>query len=91
VKKIQVTSEKKSEFTPILGFSLQAFAQQSLVALTIRAPFLVFFITSNKDVQWQVYFFSSLFILDVANQSQKDHKLFSSTYIYVAKKFPMKS
>jgi len=31
--------------------------------------------------------FSSLFILDVATYSQKDHKLFSATYILCSKKF----
>jgi len=30
---------------------------------------------------FDAYSFSSLFILDVATQSQKDHKLFSTTYI----------
>ena len=32
-------------------------------------------------VEWQAYTFSSMFILDVASKSQKDHKLFSATYI----------
>ena len=36
--------------------------------------------------QLRAYSFSSLFILDVATQSQKDHKLFSATYILCGKK-----
>ena len=36
--------------------------------------------------QWQAYTFSSMFILDVATKSQKDHKLFSATYILCSKK-----
>ena len=32
-------------------------------------------------LQWKAYGFSSMFILDVATKSQKDHKLFSATYI----------
>ncbi len=34
--------------------------------------------------------FSSLFILDVATQSQKDHKLFSTTYNLCSKKISNK-
>ena len=30
--------------------------------------------------KWRAYTFSSMFILDVATKSQKDHKLFSATY-----------
>jgi hypothetical protein len=36
--------------------------------------------------QRQAYSFSSLFTLDVATKSQKDHNLFSATYIYVPSK-----
>jgi len=36
--------------------------------------------------EWGSYSFSSLFILDVATESQKDHKLFSATYILCNKK-----
>jgi len=32
------------------------------------------------EKQWQAYSFSSLFILDVATKSRKDHKLLSATY-----------
>jgi len=37
--------------------------------------------------EWRAYSFSSLFILDVTTLSQKDHKLFSTTYILCSKKF----
>ncbi len=37
--------------------------------------------------QWGDDAFSSLFILDVPTESQKDHKLFSATYILCSKKF----
>ncbi len=36
--------------------------------------------------RWQAYSFSSFFISDVTSQSQKDHKLFSATYILCRKK-----
>ncbi len=35
-------------------------------------------------------FFSSLFILHLVTQSQKDHKLFSATYILCSKKLAIK-
>jgi hypothetical protein len=38
------------------------------------------------DFKWRDYSFSSLFILDVATKSQKDHKLFSAPYILCSKK-----
>jgi len=37
-------------------------------------------------IQWRVYSFSSLFLLAVATKSQKDHKLYSATYILCSKK-----
>jgi hypothetical protein len=37
-------------------------------------------INVHKLDEWRAYSFSSLFILDVATESQKDHKLFSATY-----------
>ena len=41
--------------------------------------------------QWRAGAFSSLFILDVNTQSQKEHKLNSATYIfYVAKNTTIK-
>jgi len=36
--------------------------------------------------QWGAYSSTSLFILDVATQSQKDHKLFTTTYNLCSKK-----
>ncbi len=41
---------------------------------------------NNKGSQWEPTILVSLFILDVATQSQKDHKLFSATYILCNKK-----
>jgi hypothetical protein len=38
-------------------------------------------------LQMGAYSFSSLFLLDVATESQKVHKLFSATYILCNKKF----
>jgi len=38
---------------------------------------------SKSKFKWQAYFFSSLFILDVATLSLKEHKLFSVTYNFM--------
>jgi hypothetical protein len=40
--------------------------------------------------QWQAYSFSSVFILYIATQSQKNHKLFSATYIICGKNMQLK-
>ncbi len=45
------------------------------------------FILTLKLCQWGADAFSSLFILDVASQSQKDYKVFSATYNLCSKKF----
>jgi len=37
-------------------------------------------------MQWGAYTFSSLFVLDVATKSQKDHQLFSTAYNLCSKK-----
>jgi len=42
---------------------------------------------SSVQEQWGAYSFSSLFILDIATESHKDHKVFSATYILCNKKF----
>ncbi len=39
----------------------------------------------SNNFKWLHYSFSSLFILDVATLSQKDHKLFSAPYILCSK------
>ena len=39
------------------------------------------------SIEWQAYAFSSMIILNVATKSQKDHMLFSATYILCCKKF----
>jgi len=46
--------------------------------LTINCHTLL---TSHHFLQWRAYSFSSLFLSDVTTKSQKDHKLFSVTYI----------
>ena len=42
---------------------------------------------SKSYTQWEDDTFSSLLILDGATKSQKDHKLFSATYILCSEKF----
>ena len=40
----------------------------------------------NMPKQWRAYAFSSMFVLDVATKSPKDHKLLRATYILCSKK-----
>jgi hypothetical protein len=41
----------------------------------------------SQYCSWGAYSFSSSFVLDVATESQKDHKLFSATFILCNKNF----
>jgi len=43
-----------------------------------------------NEIQSGAYSFSSLFILDVATKSQKDHKLFSATFNLWSKEMAIK-
>jgi len=47
-------------------------------------------VKSYARTQWGAYSFSSLFILDVATESQKDHKLFSAICNLCSKKISNK-
>jgi len=66
----------------------------NLYSLSLITVFFVIFCQRNYIakaaskmlMKWGAYTFSSLFILDVATLSQKDHKLFITTYNLCSKK-----
>ena len=73
-----------------LNFQIHSCIFNFLILLSYLFRVMLNAVLVKQFKQWRAYAFSSMFILDVAPKSQKDHKLFSAPYILCIKNYAFK-